>query len=156
MRSGLVLLVQEPDFFTGELAWALPSGRIEDGETPSEAAARELTEEAGCDIDPGDLQLFAVAEVRHQGELLNKSWNFTAETAIAHLGPAVPDELVVDARWFERADAIRLVSQLSYSPKREPAVRFLNTGERGLCWTFELSDAAAAIPSFDWSSPARW
>jgi hypothetical protein len=53
--------------------------------------ARELAEEAGCDIDPADLQLFAIADVGHRGTVLSMSWNFTAETANAHLGSVVPD-----------------------------------------------------------------
>ena len=34
-------------------AWILPMGRIEDGEEPAEAAARETAEEAGFDVDVG-------------------------------------------------------------------------------------------------------
>ena len=35
--------------------WALPGGRIDDGETPEEAALRELHEELGLDIAPTEI-----------------------------------------------------------------------------------------------------
>jgi 8-oxo-dGTP pyrophosphatase MutT (NUDIX family) len=131
----------------------MPSGRIEDGETPAAAAARELAEESGCLVDPDDLQLFAITEVRHQSATISTSWNFTAATTQTQIGPVVPDVLVTDARWFERADAIDLLSRSSYAPKREPFLRFLQSGESGLQWSFELVDPTADTPTFVWDPP---
>lgn len=153
LRAGLVLLVQEPDFFSGEPCWTMPSGRVEDGETPGSAAVRELAEESGCVIDPADLELFAVTEVQHQGTTISTSWNFTAATTRVGLGSVVPDVLVTDARWFEPADAIDLLSWSSYAPKREPFLRFLKSGEHGLRWSFELVDPSAHVPTFVWDAP---
>lgn len=131
LRADLVVLVHEPDYFSGEPGWTMPSGHVEDGEAPALAAARELAEESGCVLDPSDLELFAVAEVQHQGATISTSWNFTAATTEARLGPVVPDMLVTDARWFGRADAIDLIAQTSYAPKREPILRFLRSGQHG-------------------------
>lgn len=152
-RTDLVLLVEEPDFFSSQSGWTMPSGRIEDGETPAAAAARELVEESGCLVDPEDLKLFAITEIRHQSTTISTSWNFAAATSKAQLGPVVPDVFVTDARWFERADAIDLLSRTSYAPKREPFLRFLQSGEFGLRWSFELVDPSADIPTFVWDPP---
>ncbi len=37
--------------------YGIPSGHLEDGETPTEAAIRETKEEIGVDIDPKDLEM---------------------------------------------------------------------------------------------------
>lgn len=147
-----VLLIQQPDFFSGLPIWTLPSGAVEDGETPEVAAARELAEESGCTIKPSELELIATAEVQQNGRRVSMSWNFTASAATPHLKPADPDGLVLDARWFKRPRAIELLSRLRYDPIREPAIRFLN-GERGLHWTFELIDATGDRPTFQWRPP---
>jgi ADP-ribose pyrophosphatase len=44
-----VLLVERGD----GLGWAVPGGAVEPGETPLEAAVRELAEETGLAVDPG-------------------------------------------------------------------------------------------------------
>lgn len=147
-----VLLVQQPDFFTGVPIWTLPSGAVEDGETPAVAAARELAEESGCTINPSELELIATAEVQQNGRRVSMSWNFTASAATSHLKAADPDDLVLDARWFTRPRAIELLSRLAYDPIREPAIRFLND-VRGLHWTFELIDATGGSPTFRWRPP---
>jgi len=107
-----VLLVQEPDFFTGVPHWSFPSGGIEDGESPEVAAVRELAEEAGCIIDVAALRLIATTAVEHSGQQLSMSWNFTAAATNRRLERAQPDETVTDARWFGRDEAIGLLMQL--------------------------------------------
>jgi 8-oxo-dGTP diphosphatase len=42
--------------------WGPPSGKVEPGETYTEAAARELAEETGIQVNPRDLQFVHVVE----------------------------------------------------------------------------------------------
>jgi 8-oxo-dGTP pyrophosphatase MutT (NUDIX family) len=49
--DGCVLLMRRKDDGT----WSFPGGRIEDGETPAEAAAREAEEETGREVGEEDL-----------------------------------------------------------------------------------------------------
>jgi len=46
IREGQILYVRKP-----KAKWTLPGGRIESGETPAQAAARELSEETGMAVN---------------------------------------------------------------------------------------------------------
>ncbi|NKZ08115.1 NUDIX hydrolase [Actinomadura latina] len=45
--DGRVLLIWRHRFITDQWGWEIPGGRVEPGEDPAEAAARELVEETG-------------------------------------------------------------------------------------------------------------
>lgn len=107
-EAGRLLLVKrgaEPALGT----WSLPGGRIEAGETPAEAAAREVLEEAGLVVEVGDLlqtvELFG-GYVVHDfaatvigGELVagddasEVRWCSTEEVEELTLSPGLLDEL---------------------------------------------------------------
>lgn len=55
-REGRVLLLWRHRFITRHTGWEIPAGRVEDGESPIEAAARECLEESGW--RPGPLTPF--------------------------------------------------------------------------------------------------
>ena len=52
--SGRILLVRR-GHAPYEGSWSLPSGRAEPGETPAQAARREMAEETGLDVSVGTL-----------------------------------------------------------------------------------------------------
>jgi 8-oxo-dGTP pyrophosphatase MutT (NUDIX family) len=128
---------------------------MEEGEDPAVAAARELVEEAGCFIDPEQLELIAITDVEQDGQTVSRSWDYTATTTDAALGPRSQDEeTVTEARWFDLAQAVELLRRsTSYPPKTEPVVRFLASGTRNLHWTFELIDTTSLTPTFRWDPP---
>ena len=107
--SGRLLLVR--DRHSG--AWSLPAGAVEPAESPSEAAHRELREEAGIQCDRLDLVAGLGGEdFRHtysNGDEVEYSIfvyrGLASEAAI--LAPEDQDE-VVEARFFERGAAPEL------------------------------------------------
>ena len=55
-REDNVLLGQRPESGSMAGVWEFPGGKIEAGESPEEALARELSEELGIDAEIGDLK----------------------------------------------------------------------------------------------------
>ena len=54
-RAALVLTRRSGSLRNHAGQWALPGGRIDEGETPEQAALRELNEEVGLRLGPGDV-----------------------------------------------------------------------------------------------------
>lgn len=55
-RDGRVLVQQRPKGTMHAGLWEFPGGKVEPGESPERAAARELQEELGVGIDPASLE----------------------------------------------------------------------------------------------------
>lgn len=50
-HDGAVLMLSQPH----RAGWSLPGGLLDHGETPAQAVAREVSEEVGLQIEPGDV-----------------------------------------------------------------------------------------------------
>lgn len=63
--------------------WGLPGGHVEDGEAFEAAAYRELAEETGLRLAPGELELWRDAEVFHEvHDSLDRMQVFVARTEV--------------------------------------------------------------------------
>lgn len=60
-KAGKVLVEKQLRFGSGKVVEELPCGMAEPGESAAEAAARELAEETGYEVDPGKLVLLGAA-----------------------------------------------------------------------------------------------
>lgn len=65
-KGDMVLVGQRPENHSLAGQWEFPGGKIESGETPEQALARELSEELGIDAEVGELKL---ACTHHYGDV---------------------------------------------------------------------------------------
>jgi 8-oxo-dGTP pyrophosphatase MutT (NUDIX family) len=106
--------------------WALPKGRIDDGEKPEQTALREVAEETGAH----GRSLGKLGDVRYvytwEGERIFKVVSFfLVRYSGGRLGD-VPEEFrheVAEARWLPLAEAPRL---LAYGGERDMAKKALS------------------------------
>jgi 8-oxo-dGTP pyrophosphatase MutT (NUDIX family) len=114
----------------GSSVLALPKGHIDPGETPIEAAQREVLEETGIVAEP----LCELGEARYwyrrDGRTIPKSVSFFL---FAHSGgdiaDADPDE-VQEVRWIELAEAQLTLSHAAEREMVALAVAYLEEGRK--------------------------
>ena len=101
-------------------SWAIPSGGIEQGETPEECCIREVKEETGYDIVIED-SLF-IKEIEIKGYKV-KTYYFKVEKTGESEGINDPDNIIVDAGWKSLRDIQNI--QHAYPEDLEVLVNFL-------------------------------
>jgi ADP-ribose pyrophosphatase YjhB (NUDIX family) len=145
MNQGRIVLVREEYPTWGGSFWTIPSGMVELHETPAEAAARELAEEAGVSVAPGDLHLVTTSSVCLDGDLV-LAWNFSVAVDDGALVVRDPDHLVQEAGWFTKSEAARLLADLPYRPIVEPALAsLLGKAGNGAHWSYDAPDAIPVV-----------
>lgn len=109
MRQQDVLLIRVSDI-KGRPIWSFPKGRLDAGETPAQAAVREVLEETGwrCRIE-ADLSITEYWFQR-EGRRFRKTVVWFKMTPIEQSG--IPDGEVEDVQWVERQEAL---DRLSYA-----------------------------------------
>ena len=117
----VVVIVPTRRAANGAKVLALPKGHVDPGETPIQAAAREVREEAGVEAELveklGDVRYW----YQRDGKRISKRVGFYLFDYRAG-DPADHDSEVEVARWMPLTEA---VSALSYKGEREMAERAL-------------------------------
>lgn len=87
LKPDTVVLVRQYRYIQDEVTWEIPSGSIEEHETPEEAAQRELRQEIGYQA-----QQFTLMNIMHSNKSIirDKGYIFLAEGLIP--SSATPDE----------------------------------------------------------------
>ena len=102
-----VLLLWRHRFITDTWGWEIPAGRIDPGETPAQAAARETLEETGW--EPGPLR--PLFRYQPTNGVSDQSFHiFTADGA-THMGDPTDHGEAERVEWVSVADLRRLVQE---------------------------------------------
>jgi len=124
-ERGRILLVQQWRHPVQRLMWSLPAGGIDEGETPEDAARRELREETGHAADT----FHKLIEFHPNPGTANQTFHVFAAAGVKSIGHGVPGE-IHDVRWFERPevesmldrgdllDGLTLVGLMAYLRRR--------------------------------------
>ena len=102
-------------------AFVFPGGALEPGEIPTEAAARELAEEAGITIDPAQLHYFA-HWITPSVERKRFGARFFVGQLPAGQTPAIDRHEVIDMTWVTPAQGLARSDELRLPP---PQIRTL-------------------------------
>lgn len=110
LRQQEVLLIRVSDI-KGRPVWSFPKGRLDAGETPAQAAVREVREETGwsCRID-ADLSTTEYWFQR-EGRRFRKTVVWFKMVPLELAG--VPDGEVEEVQWVEQTEALRRLTYAS-------------------------------------------
>ncbi|WP_283136565.1 NUDIX hydrolase [Rhizohabitans arisaemae] len=101
-----VLLMWRHRHVTDTWGWEIPMGRVEEGEDPAQAAAREVEEETGW--RPGPLRPLVVSQPSN-GSIKSVHHLFLAEHA-EHIGPPVDVTEAERIEWIPLSAVFGLIS----------------------------------------------
>ncbi|MGA2229965.1 MAG: NUDIX hydrolase [Tepidisphaeraceae bacterium] len=100
--DGRILMIDQRRFTTGRRSWETPGGRIEPGETPVQAARRELFEETGHTAE----SIEPIGSYFPSAGSSNQVFNLFLARGLRRAGHWTDTNEVTGIRWFSR-DEIR-------------------------------------------------
>lgn len=100
--QGLLLIKVEN--LQGSIVWTFPKGHLEGGETPEQAALREVVEETGWACRVTAPLLDVQYSFKHNGRRVEKTVHWFRMEPVEKTGESDPDE-VIDCRWFPMIEA---------------------------------------------------
>jgi ADP-ribose pyrophosphatase YjhB (NUDIX family) len=118
----VLVIVPRRQSAQGDVVLALPKGHVDPGETPEEAATREVREETGVTAELGE----QLGEVRYsfqrRGGRVDKTVVFFRFEYVSGSTDDHDDE-VLEARWIPGTEAVR---RLTYPGERQMVERALS------------------------------
>jgi ADP-ribose pyrophosphatase len=135
--DGSLLLVRQYRPAVGAETLELPSGHIEEGESPETAARRELAEETGFTAER--LELLG-AMIPDTGRIANRLWCFYADNVTPPNAP-VTLEAGIELVKYQPLDLLRDVSSGKINHALHLAVLFLAV-TKGRLWAYQTFPSA--------------
>ncbi len=99
-RGDRLLLIQRSEAVKAPLTWCFPGGHIEPGESQAEALVREMREELGVEVRPGE---YLLTQTKHGGQLVLHCWSAT----IMDGEPVANPREIADLAWLTPAEIRR-------------------------------------------------
>ncbi|HET9496392.1 MAG TPA: NUDIX hydrolase [Chloroflexia bacterium] len=128
-RGNDVLLVKQQGPDDPAPLWALPAGRVEQGENLSQAVAREVLEETGLQV----MRLGALRCVSHALDPASGTGalalTFEVDEWSGEPQASGTDEFVTECGFFPVEQAVERLSALPWRSMREPSVAAVNRPE---------------------------
>jgi 8-oxo-dGTP diphosphatase len=156
-RGSEVLLIQQQGPGDPAPVWALPGGRVEPGETLTDALRREVREETGlcigaigrliyvAQMENREAPLRSPGEIPSQGET-STAFVFDVTEFSGELQPNDPDDLIFGIGFFPREEAIERLERLPWRIMREPIVSALKgDAPAGSLWVYRREGAGDAL-----------
>lgn len=107
IQQGKVLLLWRHRFITDRWGWEIPVGRIAPGETPTQAATREVEEETGWRPD----QLRPLVYSQPSGGILDSAHHLFRADSATHVGPPSDDFESERISWVPLSDVKPLIDK---------------------------------------------
>ncbi len=103
--------------------WSLPKGKLKDGESPEQAALREVREETGYDVELGDF----LGEIEYTVEGVAKTVRFWNMRPLACSHEIEDPDEVQEAVWLSGENAL---ARLDYPLEKKMLELALRKGDR--------------------------